>query len=96
MRKPTQIRVRALTSITPQVAEIMVKRLGMDAIIKAYKGDNYQGIYDLIRPELPSAVTDSEVRDIANILNERAREANFLMPATISGATYSIYIGEDD
>jgi hypothetical protein len=95
MRKPTQIRVRALTSIAPQVAEIMVKQLGLPAIIKAYKGDNYQGIFALIRPELPNAVTDSEVRDIANILNERAREANFLMPATISGATYDLYLKED-
>ena len=81
----------ALPSIAPQLADLMVTRLGMDAICKAAKK---YGVFGLIRPELPVAVTDSEVFDIANILYEKAGEANAPLPVGVPGASYSIYLPE--
>ena len=72
----------------------MVKQLGITAIIKAYQGDRYQGIYALIRPELPGAVTDSEVWDVVNILNDKAKEAIAPMPYGVPGESWSIYLPE--
>lgn len=95
-RKSNLVTVRALPSIAPQLADLMVTRLGLDAIGKAYKVDNLGGVFAIIRPELPAAITDQEVREIANVLNDKARELNAPLPFNVSRAKYDIFLPEDN
>ena len=92
MSKPKPITTRALSNMSQKLADLLVERLGVEAIRQAVKRDRQQGIYDLIRPELPSGVTDWEVRDVAFIMAEGAAEPP--LPNTFSTATYSLFMKE--
>jgi hypothetical protein len=93
MSKPKPITTRGLHNLTQRLADLLFERLGMDAIRKAAERDRQQGIYDLIRPVLPSGVTNREVRDVAIIVAEAVKEQP--LPNTFSAATYSVYLRED-
>lgn len=92
MSKPKPITTRGLHNLTQQLADLLVERLGMDAIRKAAERDRQQGIYDLIRPELPSGVTNREVWDVTYILTEGARPAP--LPFGVPASSYSVYLEE--
>ena len=93
MSKPKLVTVRGLHNLTQQLADLLVERLGIDAIRASNNRDQLHGIYDLIRPELPSGVTNAEVRDVAIIMTEEARTPP--LPNTFSAATYDLYLRED-
>ena len=93
MSKPKPITTRGLPNMTLTLADLLVERLGIDAIRKAAGNDRQQGIYALIRPELPSGVTNAEVRNVAIIMAEAAKPQP--MPATASSVAYDIYLREN-
>jgi hypothetical protein len=94
MSKSKQVRIRALPNIYPQVAELMVKQLGIDTITLAYKSDRYLGIYDLIRPVLPRAIEDREAREIAELLKGMASEVNPPLPYAPNVDVDSLFLAE--
>ena len=92
MKKIKRVTVRKLTGLTPQLTEMMIEQVGMDKILAAARMDKINGIYSLIRPELPSGVTDSEVREVTNALEEAVQNA-VLMPAYYTSRN-RIYLSE--
>ena len=93
-RKPDLVTTRKLPGIAPQLAELMLTRFGLNTICLAYKNDRVDGMFNLIRSELPFGVTDNEVREVANILNEKAGEASMPLPFGVPSSNYDIYLSE--
>ena len=95
-RKPKLVTVRALDSIAPKIAELMVTRLGMPAICQAAKIDRIDSIYNLIRPLLPAGLTDREVLNVAEYLYDK-KAAPLMAPLPPSGYVPSnVLIPADD